>query len=521
MRLVPTMMVMIAGLSVPVFSAFATTITIQVADGPGEGFNDSTPVTPVTGNPGTTLGQQRLNVFQAAADYWETKLESPVEITVSAKFDPQPCSQFSGQLGAAGPRSIVRDFPGAPLANTWYPVALGNSLSGSGSSPSDPDIGAAFNSNLDSDPNCLGGAGWDYRIGVQTGSPLQLYSTVVHELGHGLGFLTFVNLSTGSKVAGLDDVFMHFLHDQQTGQDWSAMTDAQRVVSSVNTGELVWTGPKVQSEASFLSSGLNTGDPRMYAPNPAQPGSSVSHWDTALTPDEVMEPYATPVNEDWLTIKAFYDMGWQGNPCLRTDLPDNQWTQITLECQPPGLQNTVADLFGDDISGVYDTDWVIYGYDPTSGYFKPTLNDTLEQGRGYWIIQVTGSTVTLDIPRDSHRTPVQSSGICTSNKGCFEVPLATKPGVVAWNMVGSPFLSTVPFDDLRVVTVTGACSTGCTMSEAKAADIVHDTAWSYNAATPGYDVFSSGAQVPPRKGLWLPTLNQADGLDPKLVVPYL
>ena len=36
------------------------TITINDVDGPGEGFNDPTAATPVGGNSGTTIGQQRL-----------------------------------------------------------------------------------------------------------------------------------------------------------------------------------------------------------------------------------------------------------------------------------------------------------------------------------------------------------------------------------------------------------------------------------------------------------------------------
>ena len=49
----------------------------------------------------------------------------------------------------------------------------------------------------------------------------------------------------------------------------------------------------------------------MFAPNPVQFGSSVSHWDTALNPDELMEPSATPFIVDTLTTEAFYEMGWQ------------------------------------------------------------------------------------------------------------------------------------------------------------------------------------------------------------------
>ena len=52
-----------------VASANATIIIIN-NDGPGEGFNDATPATPVGGNAGTTLGEQRLIAFTHAASIW-------------------------------------------------------------------------------------------------------------------------------------------------------------------------------------------------------------------------------------------------------------------------------------------------------------------------------------------------------------------------------------------------------------------------------------------------------------------
>ena len=52
-------------------SVFAgATITIVNKNLPGVGFNDPTPVAPVGGNPGTTLGEQRLLAFQHAAGIW-------------------------------------------------------------------------------------------------------------------------------------------------------------------------------------------------------------------------------------------------------------------------------------------------------------------------------------------------------------------------------------------------------------------------------------------------------------------
>jgi hypothetical protein len=59
-------------------------ITIVSRDAAGVGFNDPTPVAPVGGNPGTTLGEQRMNVYRYVADIWQQNLASPIEIKVSA-----------------------------------------------------------------------------------------------------------------------------------------------------------------------------------------------------------------------------------------------------------------------------------------------------------------------------------------------------------------------------------------------------------------------------------------------------
>src|ERR1039458_5952685 len=54
--------------------------------GAGTGLNDTTSVVPVGGNAGTTLGEQRLIVFQQAAAFWGGLLASTVTIRVSASF---------------------------------------------------------------------------------------------------------------------------------------------------------------------------------------------------------------------------------------------------------------------------------------------------------------------------------------------------------------------------------------------------------------------------------------------------
>ena len=108
-------------------SALAVTITINNVDDANMGFNDPTPVAPVGGNPGTTLGQQRLNVFEAVADIWGSTLTSNVDVIIQATMQDRgftPCNATGAVLGAAGTIQIFAEFPNAEWPNTWYHSAL-------------------------------------------------------------------------------------------------------------------------------------------------------------------------------------------------------------------------------------------------------------------------------------------------------------------------------------------------------------------------------------------------------------
>ena len=105
--------------------AHAATITVINQDGSGEGFNDPTPVAPMGGNPGTTLGAQRLNAFQHAATLWGAQIASAVEIRVQATFDPLDCNATSAVLGSAGATQAFVNFTGAPSLNLNAPSNFG------------------------------------------------------------------------------------------------------------------------------------------------------------------------------------------------------------------------------------------------------------------------------------------------------------------------------------------------------------------------------------------------------------
>ncbi len=231
--------------------AGAATITIVNNDSAGEGFNDPSPADPVGGNTGTTLGEQRLILFEAAADQWGALVESDVEILVSAQFNPMTCDAGGAILGSCGSTYILRDFPNAPFANTWYSAATANALAGS-DQDGRTDITAQFSSTVDDDPDCLGGHGWYYGLDGQPdpGDLRQhLYPVILHELGHGLGFQNFANESTGTLNGGLPDIYTRFTLDTTTGKHWNEMTNGERLASAINTDQIVWDGPFGQAAA--------------------------------------------------------------------------------------------------------------------------------------------------------------------------------------------------------------------------------------------------------------------------------
>jgi hypothetical protein len=302
-------------------SAFgAVTITVKNLDGPGVGFNDPTPVSPVGGNNGTTLGQQRLIAAQTAADIWGSVLTGNVPIVIGARWaNDMPCEEDGATLASAGSHSADRNFPNA-VPNTLYPLALAHTLSGSDRNGLTVEIDAEFNLRIGTS-GCLSSVVWYYGLDNNHGNfGVDLVTVALHEFGHGLGFASFTNEATGVEPIGMPTIYDRFLRDNTTGKFWPDMTDAERQASAINFRNLVWMGSQVTGSVpgvlTFGTDGSNHA--RVFTPNPVQPGSSVSHFDTSLTPNQLMEPNINPnlthsvqVPQD-LTLAALVDMGWNG-----------------------------------------------------------------------------------------------------------------------------------------------------------------------------------------------------------------
>lgn len=291
------------------------TITINNLDGSGEGFNDATVTVAEGGNNGLTRGAQRLNLFNFAGGIWGAFLDSPVSVGINAQFNPlTPCSASGGVLGSAGTININRDFTGAEFTGTWYHAALANKRRGADLIPANAEMQATFNSDVDL--GCLG-AGTRFYYGLDNTTPsgrVNLLVVVLHEMGHGLGFSSFVNGSTGTFNSGFPDIYSRYMFDSTTGLYWHQMTDAQRATSALNTNNVYWDGANVRIASGSLTAGRDaaTGRVQLFTPNPLQSGSSISHFSTAAAPNLLMEPainVGLPIDLD-LTRQQMRDIGW-------------------------------------------------------------------------------------------------------------------------------------------------------------------------------------------------------------------
>jgi hypothetical protein len=233
-----------------------------------DGFEDASPVAPIGGNPGTTLGDQRLNVYAYVAGIWANNVTSPVPITVNAGWETLACDATTAVLGSAGAWNIWHDFPGGRPA-TWYPAALANKLSGMNLTEGQPDDGSGFgnvdiktqfNINL-GNVGCLDGTRFYLGLDGNAGSSVNFVETLLHEIGHGLGFSVLtVQTSTGNRLnasgtafvasGGLPSIWEPFMFDDTAGKTWLDMTSAERRASAINPLKLAWIGPNAVAGAA-------------------------------------------------------------------------------------------------------------------------------------------------------------------------------------------------------------------------------------------------------------------------------
>ena len=233
-------------------------------DPTGVGFNDNTAASTLSAqalgnNLGTTVGELRRNVLEAAGARWSQFLNSQIPILVDVDFEDLGGSSAGGiVLAGASASSYVRNFANAPRPGIYYPLALASSLADADLRPDLSDIDITVNSNAELDGNS--GPSWYYGLDGNTPSNLINFSNVIaHELGHGLGFASFANLETGAYAFGDPDIFSTLIYDSEVFLSWESMNDSGRVTSATNDPFVVWFGPYSNTAADGVNDYIASG----------------------------------------------------------------------------------------------------------------------------------------------------------------------------------------------------------------------------------------------------------------------
>jgi hypothetical protein len=414
-------------------------ITIINADGPGEGFNDPTPVAPVGGNPGTTRGEQRQIAFQYAANLWAATIDSNVEIYVQATFD----ALGPNVLGSAGPTFVFSDFPatgafpGPEFANTWYVSALADKRAGTdllqleGFPPGVPDIVARFSSDF---PFYLG---LDNNHGPQN----DLVVVVQHELGHGLGFLTLLNRQTGAFFFGLPDIFTHYTYDGEANVRWiDFATDQQRAESVLNVDHVAWDGP---TATAAVPSVLSFGRPELSFSTPPSLGSSIRVGTASFGPPltvggvtgnvVIARGGPPPTSEACTPVNNAAEIA--GNIAL-VDRGTCTFVTKVLNAQAAGA---IAVLVADNVAGSPPPG--LGGSDPS--VVIPSVRITMEQGDAIKAaLKKKGSVVTATLALDNTRI----AGALQSGQPQLYAtdPIQAGSSISHWDSIASPNLLMEP-----------------------------------------------------------------------------
>lgn len=287
-------------------------------------------------------------IVNSAVSNWNSVLATgtgPVEIEVYWQcLSP-------GLLGMAGPVGFFRNDPGLPTGD-WYPAGLANTLTGldvndNFNSEALPEVQVILNAALLSGNSCgtEGGVWYVGTNGNPSSGQVDLYSVVLHEVGHGLGFLGSGTAANGGSPA--------LESPNPYGFDRQVLYNGTSLLNASNPNSLL--------TSNALSINVGSGWAyKLYAPSTWEQGSSFSHFDESTsgpgTAGAIMTPALGP-GETERTIDA---------PTAGV-MSQIGWPVKVKAVRPANLTTSVS---GSTVSASWDIDMTSKGLPPSSHVVK-------------------------------------------------------------------------------------------------------------------------------------------------------
>jgi hypothetical protein len=256
----------------------------------------------------STEAQVAMNLV---VDILDDLLNSAVPIVIDACF--QRVDPEGGTLAFAGATTNLTqaEAPALPVANRTYPIALANAIAGIDHNGAEVELVATANAEV----------AWDYcTTGCNVAADRSDFvSTMVHEVLHGLGFLTSFDQSQDDPNSGAYSEPPAVIDDYVI-----RVADGVKLLDLPNHSAELLAAMQQGSGTVALNApntvAINGGvAPFLYTPNPFSQGSSMSHWDddhptnlgrmmNSATGDG---PSSRVV--DAITLMTLKDIGWSVN----------------------------------------------------------------------------------------------------------------------------------------------------------------------------------------------------------------
>lgn len=267
------------------------------------------------------------SAIEAAFHIWSQVIVSPISIKVEIHWE----NLGNSTVASAGSDRVYKNFKNAPFRNVWYPAALANAISGQRLNGTNPDITLKINSNIN----------WNYDHTIPPHGRYDLLTVVLHEIAHGLGFVSSFDLTEDKKIKwGIENqpfVFDKYLEDR----DGNGLINPSHYT---NQTEKLYTA--VTGAATYLA--LEK-EPKVaiHAPSPFVQGVSLSHFGNNSwqrdRDDELMHPsissgwYARRIGQN--TLATMFQIGWAVN--LEGYIREYQPTEIRITVYPNPSQETI------------------------------------------------------------------------------------------------------------------------------------------------------------------------------------
>jgi len=254
-------------------------------------------------------------VFEKAAATWSAVFSSDVPINILVKW----ASLATNVLGSAGATVNVRNFVGANRLNTFYPIALAEKMAHKNLNGTNADILATFNSDFT--------AWYIGTDGMPNINQIDLYSVVLHEMGHGLGFIGQVSVTSGEAGYPYPGIF-----------DQSMINAANVALMDTNS----FKNPSAALYTQLTSGKINLSTPailrsngsagKLYTPATYSDGSSIYHVDqvkykvgdaNALMTPQIARGEVTRTIGPIVT-SAFNDFGWYSSNLIGEEYNDTE-----------------------------------------------------------------------------------------------------------------------------------------------------------------------------------------------------